>query len=67
MSKKPPLVYKRRCDHQYIAVVTMPGGRRIRRGTDCRHQDSAQQYAALLQRHVSRPAEEGGTLLPPSK
>lgn len=65
MKSKDPIVYKRSCDHRWIAVVRMPGGRSVRRGTGCRHKDSAEMFANLLQIDIQRRAAAGDLLPPP--
>jgi hypothetical protein len=57
--KKAPLIYRRSCDHHYIAVVSLPSGKRLRRGTGLRNKDSAGEFATLLQNHVRKTAQDG--------
>ncbi len=61
-----PLIYKRTIDTRWRCVIRTISGRAVHRGTQCRNQESAQQYADLLQRDVARRAERGDLLPPPA-
>ncbi len=58
-------IYKRSIDTRYRCVVRTAPGRPCHRGTGCRNEDSAREYARLLQRDVQRRAEAGDMLPPP--
>lgn len=58
-------IYKRSIDTRYRCVVRTAAGRPCHRGTGCRNEDSAREYARLLQRDVQRRAEAGDMLPPP--
>lgn len=60
-----PTVFKRRRDTRWICVVRTAAGRPVMRGTQCRHEDTAREYARLLQRDIQRRAEKGDLLPPP--
>ena len=61
-----PTIYKRSIDTRYRCVVRTAAGQPCHRGTQCRHEDSAREYARLLQRDVARRAENGDMLPPPA-
>ena len=61
----PPTVYKRSIDHKFRCVVRTVAGKPVHRGTGCRHHDTAEQFARLLQRDIYRRAETGDMLPPP--
>jgi len=58
-------IYKRSIDTRYRCVIRTAAGRACHRGTGCRNEDSAREYARLLQRDVRRRADKGDMLPPP--
>lgn len=62
---KAPTVFRRARDTIWICVVRTRAGRPVMRGTACRHEDAALQYANLLQRDITRRAEMGDLLPTP--
>lgn len=59
-----PTIYRRSIDATYNCVVRTAAGKPCHRGTRCRHEDAATLYAQLLQRDITRRAQNGD-LLPP--
>lgn len=57
--------YKRTIDRRWRCVVRTAANQPCHRGTGCLNEDSAREYARLLQRDVRRRAENGD-LLPPA-
>ena len=60
-----PTIYKRSIDNKWRCVVRTVAGKPVHRGTECRHKDSAETYARLLQRDIRRRVENGDLMPPP--
>jgi len=58
-------IYKRSIDTRYRCVVRTAAGKACHRGTGCRNEESAREYARLLLRDVQRRAAAGDMLPPP--
>jgi len=61
-----PTIYKRSIDTRWRCVVRTISNKPVHRGTECRNEESAAQYARLLQRDIQRRAEKGDMLPPPA-
>lgn len=72
MNTKAPHVFLRKNgisaqkERIFQCIVHMTSGKAVRRSTGHRRQETAQQYAELLQRDIERRAANGDLLPPPA-